>query len=447
MDEIIVEHVTKIYPIYDRNEDRMKEALNPFHKSYHRDFYALRDISFRVEKGETVGIIGTNGSGKSTMLKIITGVPVKYQGTVKVNGTVSSLLELGVGFFEEYTGLENVRMNGHLMGLSKKDMDQKIRDILDFAEIGDFINQPIKTYSSGMLVRLAFSMSVNVDPEILIIDEALAVGDIFFQAKCFHKLEELKKKGTTILFVSHDMNAVKRLCNRVIWIEQSIMKADGPAQEVCDRYMSYQINSQNDANARMVGQYIMDSEKSQEIQKESEEEKGTVLRLPRITHNEDVVSGTGKAEILSVFFRDEKGETIRSIKTGQKCFYCMAVRFLDDIERPLFGFELETNKGVRVIGINNYMLEQEFKKAEKGKLYYLEFGFTMPNFHSGDYLITPAVASGIQDYHVVHQRLHNFDVISIEHLGYENALLDIPAAFSIIQCDEDNVEFASEKAD
>ncbi len=441
MDEIIVEHVTKIYPIYDKNEDRMKEALNPFHRSYHRDFYALRDISFRVEKGETVGIIGTNGSGKSTMLKIITGVPVKYQGTVKVNGTVSSLLELGVGFFEEYTGLENVRMNGHLMGLSKTDMEQKIKDILDFAEIGDFINQPIKTYSSGMLVRLAFSMSVNVDPEILIIDEALAVGDIFFQAKCFHKLEELKKKGTTILFVSHDMNAVKRLCNRVIWIEQSIMKADGPAQEVCDMYMSYQINSQNDANARLVGQYITDSDKSRDIEKDKPADKPSVLQVPRIAHNEDVVSGTGKAEILSVFFRDENGGILRSIKTGQKCVYCMAVRFLEDIERPLFGFELETNKGVRVIGINNYMLKQEFKKAEKGKLYYLEFAFTMPNFHSGDYLITPAVASGVQEYHVVHQRLHNFDVISIEHLGYENALLDIPAVFSVRQCDEKNIEF------
>ena len=201
---ISVKDVTKIYRLYEKPIDRLKEAMSITHKNYHRDFYALNGISFDVNKGETVGIIGTNGSGKSTILKIITGVLTPTTGEVEVDGVISALLELGAGFNMDYTGIENIFMNGTMMGFSRKEMEAKLQDILEFADIGDFVYQPVKTYSSGMFVRLAFALAINVEPEILIVDEALSVGDVFFQAKCYRRMEEIRKNGTTILMVTHD---------------------------------------------------------------------------------------------------------------------------------------------------------------------------------------------------------------------------------------------------
>ena len=217
---IDVRDVTKIYKLYDKPIDRLKESLNPLHRNYHRDFYALNHISFQVKKGETVGIIGTNGSGKSTILKIITGVLTPTTGTVQVDGVISALLELGAGFNMDYTGIENIYMNGTMMGFSRKEMDEKLQDILDFADIGDFVYQPVKTYSSGMFVRLAFALAINVDPEILIVDEALSVGDVFFQAKCYRRMEEIRKSGTTILMVTHDMGSIIKYCDKVVLLNR-----------------------------------------------------------------------------------------------------------------------------------------------------------------------------------------------------------------------------------
>jgi len=245
MDIITVENVSKVYPLYDKTIDRLKETLSITKKSYHRDFYALNDVSFNIGAGETIGIIGTNGSGKSTILKIITGVLTPTEGNVTVNGKISALLELGAGFNMDYTGMENLYMNGTMMGYSKEEMEEKIPAILDFADIGEFVHQPVKTYSSGMFVRLAFALAINVEPEILIVDEALAVGDAFFQAKCFSKLEEIRNAGTTILFVSHDIVSVKQLCKRAIWIEKGLVRMDGDSNEVCEQYLSMQIEENN----------------------------------------------------------------------------------------------------------------------------------------------------------------------------------------------------------
>ena len=224
---IEVRDVTKIYKLYEKPIDRLKESLHPSHKSYHKDFHALNGISFAVERGQTVGIIGTNGSGKSTILKIITGVLTPTSGQVKVDGKISALLELGAGFNSDYTGIENIYMNGTMMGYSRKEMDEKLQDILDFAEIGDFVYQPVKTYSSGMFVRLAFALAINVEPEILIVDEALSVGDVFFQSKCYRRMEEIRKSGTTILMVTHDMKSARR-GNRIIYLK------DGTISGECD---------------------------------------------------------------------------------------------------------------------------------------------------------------------------------------------------------------------
>lgn len=222
---IKIEHLSKVYKIFDRPKDRVKEALNPFGKRYSRDFYALKDVSLTIKKGETVGIIGKNGAGKSTILKIITGVLTPTSGSVQVNGRVASLLELGAGFNPEMTGIENIYMNGTFMGYSKEEMDVRLQDIVDFADIGDFVHQPVKMYSSGMFARLAFAVNAFVEPDILIVDEALSVGDAAFQAKCISRMKQMMKGGTTILFVTHDMSTVKAFCHRCIYLKKEIGRA------------------------------------------------------------------------------------------------------------------------------------------------------------------------------------------------------------------------------
>lgn len=241
MEQVVkVDHVTKIYKIYDKPKDRFKEALGiGKNKTYHKDYYALDEVSFEVGKGEIVGIIGRNGSGKSTILKILTGVLNQTSGTVTVSGKVAALLELGAGFNMEYTGMKNIYLNAAMMRVSREEIEKKIPDILAFANIGDFINQPVKTYSSGMFVRLAFAVAIHVEPDILIVDEALAVGDTRFQMKCMDKFMDFMERGKTILFVTHDVNAVKRFCNRAIWLNQGKLIMDGNTDEVTDRYLDF----------------------------------------------------------------------------------------------------------------------------------------------------------------------------------------------------------------
>ncbi|MFM9328694.1 ABC transporter ATP-binding protein [Paenibacillus mesotrionivorans] len=231
--------ISKTYKLYSKPLDRLKEALSLSKKKYHHDFNALNNISLSVMKGEALGILGKNGSGKSTLLKLITGVLSPSSGSLKVNGKISAILELGAGFNPEYTGRENIYLNGLMMGYSREQINERMSAIIDFADIGDFIEQPVKVYSSGMFARLAFAVSINVDPDILIVDEALAVGDIRFQTKCIDKMKELKAKGTTILFVSHATEQVKRFCNRAVWLKDGQLVADGEASEVVDLYEDY----------------------------------------------------------------------------------------------------------------------------------------------------------------------------------------------------------------
>jgi len=230
-------YLSKAYKLYDRSIDRLKESLHPLRRIYHHDFHALKDVSFEIRKGETIGIIGRNGSGKSTLLKIIAGVLTPSGGTLEVKGKVSALLELGIGFNPDMTGLENIYFSGTIMGYSREEMDAKVEDILAFADIGDFIHQPMKTYSSGMFVRLAFAVATKVDPEILVIDEALSVGDIFFQSKCTLLMKKMIERGVTLLFVSHDTSSVTNLCRRAIYLENGMVKQMGEAIGVTDQYL------------------------------------------------------------------------------------------------------------------------------------------------------------------------------------------------------------------
>ncbi|MEK4286291.1 MULTISPECIES: ABC transporter ATP-binding protein [Paenibacillus] len=240
MNEIIeIQDVVKSYKLYDKPIDRLKEALSISHRTYHKEFKALNGISFKVEKGDALGILGKNGSGKSTLLKLITGVLSPSSGSIQVKGKISAILELGAGFNPEYSGKENVYLNGLMMGFSREEIDIKMNDIIEFADIGEFIEQPVKIYSSGMFARLAFAVSINVEPDILIVDEALAVGDVRFQTKCIDKMKELKSKGTTILFVSHATEQVKRFCNKAVWLKDGIVQASGESSEIADLYEDF----------------------------------------------------------------------------------------------------------------------------------------------------------------------------------------------------------------
>lgn len=241
MDNTVVrfENVTKIYKLYDSPKDRFKETFSLSRKKYSRDFYALNNISFSINRGDTIGIVGKNGSGKSTLLKILTGVLTQSAGSVVVNGKISALLELGAGFNMEFTGIENIYLNATILNIPKEEMDKKLDSIISFADIGDFINQPVKTYSSGMFVRLAFSVAIHVDPDILIVDEALAVGDTRFQMKCMDKFIEFMNAGKTVIFVSHDINMIKRFCKRAIWINDGDMVMDGGTDSITDKYNDF----------------------------------------------------------------------------------------------------------------------------------------------------------------------------------------------------------------
>lgn len=236
---VLVKDLTKVYKLYDNPKDRLKESLSFIRKKYHSEFYALNGVSFSIKKGQTLGIIGKNGSGKSTLLKILTGVLTPTSGSVMVNGKVAALLELGAGFNVEYTGIENIYLQGTIMGYSREQMDQRLDGILNFADIGEYIYQPVKTYSSGMFARLAFAVAINVDPEVLIIDEALAVGDMKFQAKCFNRLTELKENGVTILFVGHDVSSIRTFCDLALWLHEGEVIEYGNTLDVTAEYMKY----------------------------------------------------------------------------------------------------------------------------------------------------------------------------------------------------------------
>ncbi|HIX75993.1 MAG TPA: ABC transporter ATP-binding protein [Candidatus Fusicatenibacter merdavium] len=345
---IQVDHLSKMYKLYDKPTDRFKEAMGIKKKKYYKEHYALRDVSMDVKQGECVGIIGTNGSGKSTILKIITGTLSPTSGTVTVNGRISALLELGAGFNMEYTGIENIYLNGTMMGFSREEIDQRLEGILQFADIGDFVHQPVKTYSSGMFVRLAFAVAINIDPEILIVDEALSVGDVFFQAKCYHKFEEFKRMGKTILFVSHDLGSVAKYCDRVILLNQGVKTAEGNPKEIIDIYKQILVGK----NGEVPEQQTAEEEKPKEIPDILKQDVEGSWKS-HIKLNPDLLDyGEKYAEIIDFCLRDESGDITTSIVKNTYFQICMKVRFHRMIQDPIFAFTIKDLQGTEVTGTN-----------------------------------------------------------------------------------------------
>lgn len=350
---ISVKNLTKVYHLYDKPVDRLKEALHPKRKSYHHDFYALSDVSFEIKKGETVGIIGRNGAGKSTLLKIITGVLTQTTGEVKVNGKIASLLELGAGFNPEMTGIENIYLNGTLMGFSKEEVDNKLDTILDFADIGEFVHQPVKMYSSGMFARLAFSIAINVEPDILIVDEALSVGDFAFQYKCFMRFKELKDKNVTILFVTHDMQQVIKSCSKAIFIHK--------------------------------GSIEMNSEEVEQVVFEFESKVRNADLKPSETKKEKVIEhrfGNHISKIEDIkFLQNNKTGLLYSGEKTTLSFKIVSKKLLNN---PALGFSLRDKNGVSIWGDSTFTMLESLDVFEGENDYRIEFPL---NLVSGEYFL------------------------------------------------------------
>lgn len=404
---IQAQNLTKVYPLYNHPKDRIKEVLNPFRNSYHHDFYAMQNINIDIFKGETVAIIGKNGAGKSTLLKMITGVLTPTTGTITVNGRIASLLELGAGFNPEMTGLENIYLNGTLMGLSDREIEGKLDAILAFADIGEFIHQPVKMYSSGMFARLAFSVSINVEPDILIIDEALSVGDMAFQMKCFKKFQDFQKEGRTILFVTHALETVIRYCSRGIVIDDGHKIFDGTSKGAVDAFKKL-----------LTGNFYQKA-----VPKTAEINTGNVQTGPLKDsfpqHSELIEYGNRHALIYDYGLTDANGNPVSLLEHNALCTIVLKVQFNQQIITPIFAFSIKDAKGLEITGTNTMMKHINTASYEEGDLATIRFKQNI-NLRSGTYSLSFGCVSigneGIEVYHRLYDAIL-FEVISSEEMG------------------------------
>ena len=411
MYSIRVKDVTKVYRLYDKPIDRLKEAMSVRKKSYHKDFFALNSISFDVEKGQTVGIIGTNGSGKSTILKIITGVLTPTSGQVEITGNVSALLELGAGFNMDYTGIENIYMNGTMLGFSKAEMDKKLPEILEFADIGDFVHQPVKTYSSGMFVRLAFALAINVDPEILIVDEALSVGDVFFQAKCFRKIDEIRQKGTTVLMVTHDMGSIMKYCDKVVLLNKGNYIAQGKPGEMVDLYKKILANQFDESEDSI------DMRTDKSVNDVSLEEKANLYSnicwKEKLGNNSKILEyGDKNVEIIDYGIFDHNGELTNIISKNEKFSIKMRVRFNKSSNDPIFAYTIKDKHGNEITGTNTFLEECEKIESKPGLLYEICFE-QKAMMQGGEYLISFGCTEFVRDELQVYHRLYDATYLTV----------------------------------
>ena len=406
---IRVADVTKIYKLYDNPKDRLKESLGLTRKKCYQEHYALNHINFEVKKGETVGIIGTNGSGKSTMLKLITGVLTPSSGEIQVDGRISALLELGAGFNMEYTGIENIYLNGTMIGFSRNEIDEKMQEILDFADIGEFVHQPVKTYSSGMFVRLAFAVAININPEILIVDEALSVGVVFFQAKCYRKFEEFKQQGKTILFVSHDLGSITKYCDRAILLNKGEKIFEGTPKETVDIYKKVLVNQfepselETDEDANDITKFSKDKDWKKSIQ----------------VNPELIEYGEKSAEIIDYALLDENGLITNTFMKGTVFSVRMKIQAHKEVKEPIFAFTIKNLQGIELTGTNTTYEKAEVPPMEPGDIREVTFTQRL-DLQGGEYLVSLG-CTGYQDgdFQVFHRL---YDVCSLTVISDKNTV-------------------------
>jgi teichoic acid transport system ATP-binding protein len=400
---IVLDKITKTYKLYTNPSDRVKETFHPLRKKYHHQFYALQDIKCTIKKGDTVGIIGRNGSGKSTLLQIVCGILQPTSGRVRAEGRISALLELGAGFNPEYTGRQNVFINGAILGLSNREIEDCLHEIEDFAGIGEFIEQPVKTYSSGMYVRLAFAIAINVNPEILIIDEALAVGDISFQAKCFAKFREFQERKITILFVTHAIDLITRYCTKAFLLDRGMIIESGPPKEVVDEYNRMIVNCRDDL-----------IKASAEPKSGNAVEKYALWETRFGTNPNENRYGNGKAEIIEVGIYSAKGEPTQALMHGESYKFMMKVGFNEPIHDPVFAYTIKDVKGFEISGTNTFYQNIETGRVDKEELQLVTFRQKML-LNPGGYLISFGCAGFENGEYVVYERRYDaivFEVVS-----------------------------------
>lgn len=404
---IRVNNLTKMYKLYDKHMDRLKESLGLSKKKCYKEHYALNNISFEIKRGETVGIIGTNGSGKSTILKIITGVLNPTDGEVEINGRISALLELGAGFNMEYTGIENVYLNGTMIGFSREEIDAKLDAILEFADIGEFVYQPVKTYSSGMFVRLAFAVAINIEPEILIVDEALSVGDVFFQAKCYRKFEEFKKMGKTILFVSHDLASVNKYCDRAILLNRGVKVKEGEPKEIIDIYKKILVNQYNEEVEEDIdGEVLEDKSQTEEVESD-------FIYKDSMQKNPDVIDyGDGSVNIIDFAILDEHNHITNTLESGTENTVLMKVRFNRTIENPIFAYTVKDILGVELVGTNSMYEKMDTGTIKEGEVREIRFKQKWC-LQSGDFLLSLGCTGYENGEFVVYSRLYDVCAITV----------------------------------
>ena len=375
--------VSKSYPIYPAPSARLKELALFNRRSFHRDFWALRDITFQIQRGETFCVVGENGSGKSTLLQIVAGILQPTAGEVQVQGRVAALLELGTGFNPEFSGRDNVYVNAAILGLSRKEIDGKFRQIEEFAEIGDFIDQPVKTYSSGMAVRLAFAVAINVEPEILLVDEALAVGDIYFRQRCLRKVHELRGNGVTILFVSHAPSEVKAIGDRALWLDSGHIKELGSTDNVIAKYSAAMVQKDN--------AYITRQHRNTRV-----ESHGAVLApeivdtIPNIDHR----YGDGRAEVLGIAVLDAIGHPLYLLEPSTGIVVRISVRANEDILMPIVGFIMRNHVGLDFAGTNTAREGFDLPPMAAGDIFTVDFHVQLPELYPSPFSFSPAIADG-----------------------------------------------------
>jgi ABC-type polysaccharide/polyol phosphate transport system ATPase subunit len=389
-DMIQVHGVSKNFKLYHSPADRLKEILT--RKLYHRNFVALDNISFKVHSGQTLGIIGQNGAGKSTLLKIISGILIPDSGTINSTGKVTGLLELGTGFNHEMTGIENIYMNGILIGMSRDEIDLKKQQIIDFSELGEFINEPLKTYSSGMIMRLAFSIAIYANPSCFLVDEALSVGDAYFQQKCLEKIQNFRVHGGSIIFVSHDMTMIMTLCDHALLLEEGKILAQGPPKGIVDLYIST-------------------------ICKKSHKGLKEVIIQNSLTEEQDIRSdiSTNEIEFTSLSIMDTIQKDITHVSSGQEVIVSFSFHSLRVIEEPVFGILFRNRYGVSIFGTNTYLLKQKIDPIYPGQNGMVSFQITI-NLQPDNYLISIAVDNkgfGINSFKEYLLRLNNIAVLEV----------------------------------
>jgi len=393
--------VSKSYAIYAAPGDRLKELATFNQRRFHEDYWALRDVSFEVNRGETFCVVGENGSGKSTLLQICAGVLEPTSGNLAVNGRVAALLELGSGFNPEFSGRDNVYLNGAILGFSNKEMDRRFAEIAEFAEIGDFIHQPVKTYSSGMVVRLAFAVAIHVDPEILLVDEALAVGDVYFRQRCMRKVHELRSRGITILFVSHSTGDIRALGDRAVWLDHGKVRAIGKADNIVTQYLAAMVEK----DARYLAHDALIHQQATKVAPEEIED-----RIPNIDHR----FGDGRAEILGIAIRDGNGHKIQSLQPNSTIVVRISFRASANLDQPIAGFMFRNHLGVDFAGTNTAREHHALPPMASGETCTVDFYVDLPTLYPSSFSFSPAIADGTLEHYAICDWIDNALALQME---------------------------------